>query len=181
MITTSTIYNNTKTVNEHNGMLDMAMEVAAFLDQIGAFAFKNWIDGEVIDGPKRDKFFIKIKLMFPTNVIPDPSVIERLENLKCKTELKKDIYRRVIHVRERDTDQMNNRNGFEKRLVEHNVWVLTLMIPERYLPLDGNTVFKIDDEYHNYNDLEAIYINNEKEQLETEDSDIGGDEGGFDL
>ncbi|ASV44089.1 hypothetical protein PBI_SCTP2_74 [Salicola phage SCTP-2] len=177
MITTSTIYSNTKRLNDQNGMLDIAMECAAFLEQIGAFAFKNWINGELIEGPKREKYFVSFKMMFPENMDPDPIVMERLDNIGCKVQMEQDIYRRVVNVKANSTNNTSfEKEGFEKRLFEHNVWVVSIKIPERFLPLDGNTVFKIDDEYIEYEDIEAVYVDSEQTNIngDEEDNEGGG-------
>ena len=179
MITTSTIYSNTKYINDHSNFLDIAMECAAFLEQIGAFAFKNWINGELVQGPVCEKYFVKMKIMFPENMDPDPAVFERLTNIGCKVELKQDIYRRVVNVKTDDDDASFSKEGFEKRMFEHNIWIVSLKIPERFLPLDGNTLFKIDDEYIEYNDIEAVYVGVENENIENDrggGDDMGGDD-----
>ena len=176
MITTSTIYKNTKNVNENYGKLDAAMEVAAFMDQIGAFAFDNWIDGELVFGPQVEKYYVTIKLMFPNKMPPNPAVFERLSNLECMIDLEEDTYKRVSLIKNDDNIQpieYSAQNGFQKKVFEHKVWIVTIRVPQRYLALDGNTVFNIEGEDILYSDIEAVY-QNEEEAEESASSEFGG-------
>lgn len=183
MITTSTIYRNTRRVNEETSKLDAAMEVAGFLEQVGAFAFDNWVDGELVFGPLIEKYYVTVKLMFPQKLPPNPAVFDRLTNLECIVELEKDTYKRVALVKDntRSSIEMGSGEAFQKQMFTHKVWVLTLKVPQRYLALDGNTMFNIDGEDILFNDLEAIYQTDEQEELNNNsggsEPDEGGDEG----
>lgn len=182
MITTSTIYKNTRNVNENTNKLDAAMEVAAFLEQMGAFAFEHWIDAEVVYGPVIEKFYVTMKLMFPKKMPPDLAVIERLCNLDCIVTLEEDTYKRVVHVREKsdnDIHGMRTYSGFQKKLCEHKVWIIDMKIPQRFLSLDGNTVYNIDGDDILYSDIEAIY--DEDVQNSSEDTSESESSSGFDF
>lgn len=181
MITTSTIYKNTKNVNDNYGKLDAAMEVAAFLEQVGAFAFDNWIDGELVYGPVIEKYYVTIKMMFPKKLPPNPAVFERLTNLECIVELNEDTYKRVALIRDDKVQplEFSADNGFTKKTFEHRVWIVTVRVPQRYLSLDGNTVFNIDGEDIYYSDIEAVYQGEEEAEASAAD-EFGGMDSGAD-
>lgn len=181
MITTSTIYKNTKNVNDDYGKLDAAMEVAAFMEQIGAFAFDNWLDGELVFGPQIEKYYVTIKLMFPNKMPPNPAVFERLTNLECMVELNEDTYKRVALIKDENVQpfEYTTQQGFHKKVFEHKVWIVTIRVPQRYLALDGNTMFNIDGEDILYSDIEAIYQGEEEaEESAASSMDSGGDDFG---
>lgn len=181
MITTSTIYKNTKNVNDDYSKLDAAMEVAAFLEQVGAFAFDNWVDGELVFGPLIEKFHVTVRIMFPKKLSPNPAVFERLTNLECMVEFEEDTYKRVALIKDDNVDaiEYGSNNGFSKKTFEHKVWIVTLRVPQRYLSLDGNTVFNIDGEDIFYSDIEAIYQGDEEAEASAAD-DMGSSSGDLD-
>lgn len=150
MISTSHIYNNTRRLNNDKKMLDVSMDVVRFLDEIGAFAYKNWIYGEVVEGPDVKKYYTYIKFMFPEDLVPDPEVLRRLKKLNCVISLDKDDYKKVNLVTG-DFSNMRYKNTM------HKVWVVSLEIPNRFLPLDGNTTYNIDGEDINYSEIEVYY------------------------
>lgn len=173
MINTSYIYNNTRRLNNDKKVLDVAMDVASFLDEIGAFAYRNWIHGELVDGPTVKKYFTYIKFMFPENLPPDPEVLRRLKKMKCVISIDKDIYKKVTLV----TDDFNN---MRYRNTNHTVWSITLEIPNRFLPLDGNTTFNIDGEDVSYDDIEVYYDDNgDGDSSGSNTSDDDFEEGGL--
>lgn len=177
MITTSMIYKNTKRINDDNNALDIAMECADFLEQTGAFAFKNWEDGEFVSGPFIANFYVEFSLMYPKKRTPDPDYIERLTALDCIVEMKEDEYKRLYYERNQEIkfgDQM-----FEKKVSIHKVWIITIKVPQRFLVLDGNTLFNVDGKDVYYDDLEAVYDEDSAEVTE-DTGDISGD-GGLDF
>lgn len=187
MITTSMIYKNTKRINDQVGALDIAMECAAFLEQSGAFVYRNWEDGELVGGPLIENYYVGISLMFPSKKTPDPAYIARLTNMDCIVEMNKDHYHRVYY--ERNTDVKFGENMFKKLMSKHEVWIINIKIPQRYLVIDGNTIFNVDGRDMYYDDLEATYDEDASTKAEESSGDGGGDndfggeddDGGFDL
>lgn len=186
MITTSLIYKNTKRLNDNGTLLDVAMECADFLEQTGAFAYKNWEDGEFVSGPYIENYYVTFTLMYPFIKTPDPDFIARIANLDCIVEMHKDEYHRVYYARNEEVkfgDQM-----FKKNISKHKVWLITIKVPQRFLALDGNTVFNIDGKDVYYDDIDALY-DGDIEQVDSGNEGggadfgdmVGGDDGDFDL
>lgn len=172
MITTSTIYKNSKSIHENGDALDVLLECVDFLEQTGAFVYKNWIDGEVISPPVLEDYYVTFKVMYPKSITPDPDFIPRLIALDCFVEVNKDEYRRIYYERK---DNVKFGDIFDKKMSIHEVNVITFKIPQRYLALDGNTLYNIDGEDTYFNDIEAIYNNEAASAAETEDDDFGED------
>lgn len=178
MITTSYIYKNTKRLNDNSNSLDTVLECVDFLDRMGASSFKNWLNGELVAGPTISKFFVRTVFMFPEKLLPDPDFIERLQSMNCIVNLTKDSYQRVEYVR----NEITSSNPLTRHLVEHKVWLIEILIPQKYLALDGNTLFNIDGEDIEYEDLDVIYDSEATQQIEAnegDDNDMGGDDFDF--
>ena len=47
---------------------------------------------------------------------------------------------------------------------QHKVWLINIKIPQRFLVMDGNTVFNIDGRDVYYDDLEAVYMTMKQQQ-----------------
>ena len=157
------------------------MECVDFLEA-GAFAFKNWEDGEFISGPYIANFYVEFSLMYPKKRTPDPDYIDRLLSLDCIVDMQEDKYKRVYY--ERNQDVKYGDNMFDKKLSTHKVWIITIKIPQRFLAIDGNTIFNVDGKDIYYDDLEAIY-DQDIPKGDSEDSgdsfDFDGGDGEFDL
>lgn len=172
MINSSVVYRNTKNLDDDASLMDIAMECAYFLEQIGALAYQNWNKGEIVNGPIVTRFYSTVSLMFSCKALPDITVLDRLKSMDCKVSHETDTYRRVVTYKENpDSD------NYMQKVVDHKVWVVTIKIPNRYLALDGNTIMDIDGDDVYYDDIEIIYDGDAEEQLEDGGDDFGG--GGF--
>lgn len=179
MITTSYIYKNTKRLTNNASLLDVALECADFLDRMGASSFKNWLNGELVAGAEIKKYHVRTVYMFPQALTPDPDFIERLQAMNCIVDFKADTYNRVDYVRIDD----NPESELQKKLFKHDVWLIEILIPIKYLALDGNTVFNIDGEDIEYDDIDTVYDSEATRQQDEqgEGGDEFGDEGGDDM
>lgn len=171
MINSSAVYRNTRNLDGDETLMDVAMECAYFLEQIGALAYCNWDKGEVINGPNVTRFFSTISLMFSANALPDITVIDRLKSMQCKVSYETDTYRRVVSYKDGE-DQFAE---YRQKVVDHKVWIVTIKIPNRYLALDGNTIMNIDGDDIYYDDIEIVYNDEAEEAL---NGDGGDDFGG---
>lgn len=176
MINSSAVYRNTRNLDGDTSLMDVAMECAYFLEQIGALAYRNWDKGEIINGPIVSRFFSTITFMFSAKALPDITVLERLKKMQCKISYETDTYRRVVNYREGESENAE----YYQKVVDHKVWLLTIKIPNRYLALDGNTVMDIDGEEIYYDDIEIVYNDEAEEAMNQEDDGGFGGGGGMD-
>ena len=77
-------------VSKSNTLLDMLMEFEKTLDELDMYAFKNWDQGEVLEGPTIGRHYVNVKLMYPKNKMPDPEGAKRLVARDCLVKYKKD-------------------------------------------------------------------------------------------
>ena len=61
-----------KRISETNTLLDMLLEFEKVLDDVDLYAYKNWGQGELLEGPHVDRHFITVKLMYLNEDMPDP-------------------------------------------------------------------------------------------------------------
>lgn len=171
MIKSSVIYRNTKNLDAETTLMDAAMECAFFLEELGILGYRNWDKGELVSGPFLSRFHTTVTFMFSMKALPDMLAIDRMKNMNCLTSVKKDVYERVVR-------KQTSENDYELVKVKHNVVLITIKIPNRYLALDGNTVMSIDGEDIYYEDIDAIYDGDIEPS--GDDGDDGGFGGGFD-
>ena len=50
-----------KKISETNTLLDMLLEFEKVLDTADIYAYKNWIKGEVLEGPKLNRHWVTVK------------------------------------------------------------------------------------------------------------------------
>ena len=60
------IRNAVENINRINGnktLLDMLLEFEKVLDDTGIYAYKNWMSGEVVEGPILERHWFNVTLM----------------------------------------------------------------------------------------------------------------------
>lgn len=97
-------------------MQAVLLQVEDFLDSNHLYAYKNWFEGEVYDGPDLEKYWVRIKLKYDYNLMPDPQAVERLVNLGVTVKYEE--------VKEQ-TDEK-----------EEHFWVISLRIPKTLINID---------------------------------------------
>lgn len=81
----STVIQN---LSDSDTLLDFMIQAEDFLDNMDLYAFENWIDGTVVDGPTVSKYWIELTLMYDYDKMPDPSGAIRLINVGAKASMR---------------------------------------------------------------------------------------------
>ena len=67
-----------KAIEETPHLLDTLLQVEDILDSLDIYVFKNWFQGEVVQGPRIRKFWVSISLKYDYEDMPDPRAALRL-------------------------------------------------------------------------------------------------------
>ena len=59
-------------------LLDVLIAFEDFLDSNDLYVYKNWFDGEIVEGPIISRYWISVTLKYPYRKMPDPEGAERL-------------------------------------------------------------------------------------------------------
>ena len=81
---TQEILDNHYAVHKNTSLLDVLIEFEKSMDEMGIYTYKNWMEGEVVDGPKVGRYWVDITLMYPREQMPDPAGGQRLMGYDCK-------------------------------------------------------------------------------------------------
>jgi len=87
-ISVKLLNDHVKKISETNSLLDMLLEFEKTLDSLNLYAFKNWLKGEILEGPTLKRHYVNIKLLYPYKDMPDPDGAKRLIARDCLVEYK---------------------------------------------------------------------------------------------
>lgn len=148
-ITAQDLNDHLRKVSEGESLLDMLLEFEGILDEVDLYAYKNWIKGEILEGPDVGRHWVTAKFMYMSEDMPDPSGAERLmsRGIKvkfCREELK---YPKKIKTWN-DVDQSRSFNagiggyatgslggvGYVKpKTMTDKVWIVEITMPRKYV------------------------------------------------
>lgn len=178
MIDIDTIYTTLDSAFSSDNVLDILMEFERTLDDLDMYVFKNWLKGEIVDGPKIDRYWITVTLMFPYKLMPDPAGAERLIDHGCKVWYGKDELKHVGKIEGAESYAPDPETGEPTaKILSSPVWLVKITMPRHFvdemqtdkLDTNGGTVDMEDvsnayDE--NLNDDEAAKGNANEENTE---------------
>jgi hypothetical protein len=131
-------------LTEREDLVDILIDVENYLDENNLYVYKNWINGEIVDGPYIKRYWVTIKLKYQYTEMPDPEGGAVL--LKHGTKIHYDIALESFPLPIKGPGDYQP--GTKKpKLGERKVWIITVMIPRRFVQnLDREIMDTYDDE-----------------------------------
>jgi len=175
MIDIDTIYTTLDDAYGSENILDILVEFERVFDQLDVYVFKNWIRGEIVEGPKIERYWITVTLMYPYKMMPDPAGAERLMDHGCKVWYGQDTFNHVAKIKGPESYERDEDGSLESKLIKSPVWTVKITMPRHFVDevqtrkVDaGNTSIDMDDVSgaydDNLNDAEAAKGNAADEQ-----------------
>jgi hypothetical protein len=138
---------NIENVYGSNNSLSLLKDFERVFDELDVYVFDNWIDGELVEGPKESRYFVECTLMWPNDKMPEPKGGQRLLEYGCTVQVAETTMSSVRKIKDPD----DIRPGTRKGKIDHNpVWMIKIKMPKKlmtdinrgYTELDKN---KIED------------------------------------
>jgi len=118
-------------ISKGNDILDTLLEFERTLDNAELFAYKNWILGELVEGPTISRYWYKTVWMYPYAMMPDPNGGLRLRKIGANVSFKKGVFKKPVKV-EGPQDWVNPESKRAK-MAEHEIWLVTIELPLKYI------------------------------------------------
>ena len=138
---------NIEQVYGSNNSLKLLKDFERVIDELDVYVYENWIDGELVAGPKESRYFVECTFMWPRDQMPEPAGGKRLLEYGCKVQVAESEIARVRKIKTPD----DIRPGTRKGKIDHEpIWMVKIMMPKKlmsdinrgYTELDRN---KIED------------------------------------
>lgn len=148
------IIDNTKTLYMTDSALETVMDFERVLDELDVFVFKNWIKGELVEGPVYEKYFVTCTFMWPERLMPDPRGAERLLDYNCSVKFKKTRISYPVAIK----DQSDFRPGTHMpRMAVKPVWLVEIIIPKQLMRDINRGSVELESENIDLEDIEQSY------------------------
>lgn len=124
------IIKNLKTISENNNAFKVIKDFERVMDELDIYVFKNWIDGELLEGPNVSRYKVTCKFVWPKDLMPDPEGGLRLTDYGCSVKYGEShiLYPRKIR------DPEDFRPGTKKGKIDaHPVWIVEISMPKQLI------------------------------------------------
>ena len=157
------ILDNLKANTGRDSALETLMDVERVMDTANIYVYKNWIEGEVVEGPRIDRYWVTVTLMYPKALMPDPEGAMRLIKNGCKVYYTEEELITAAKLRSPD-DSEGQDNAAGKRpgqtrakKVIKPIWLVTLVMPRKYLDDVESSKLRVDDQEINSGAVQKAY------------------------
>lgn len=120
------IASTVKGIMTSDGAMSTLLDFERVLDQSDLYAFKNWIIGELVQGPDVGRYTVTCVFMWPYNLMPDPRGVKRLMKIGCKVKFAKSDVKIPIQIEDYDDYVPGTRYP---KAVKKKVWFVEIEIP----------------------------------------------------
>jgi hypothetical protein len=139
------IITNIEQIYGSNNSLNQLKDFERVLDELDVYVYDNWIDGELVEGPKETRYYIQCTFMWPEEKMPEPLGGKRLLEYGCKVEFAEDMLAKVRKIKTPDDIRPGTRKG---KIDQESIWMVRITMPKKlmsdinrgYRNLDKNKV-----------------------------------------
>ena len=124
------IIKNVENIYNSDTAFQVLKDFERVLDELDLYVYKNWEDGELLQGPDIGRHLVTCSFMWDRGNMPDPMGGKRLVDYDCKVSYKKDSV--IVPRKIEDPDDM--RPGTKKgKLDRKPVWLVNIKMPKSLL------------------------------------------------
>ena len=124
------VIDNLQTLTVNDSSFRVLKDFERVLDELDLYVFKNWEDGELIEGPNVSRYMVTCKFMWPREEMPDPKAGARLLDYGCHVKFQKDN----ILVPRKVYEPGDFRPGTKKVKIDaHPIWIVEDSMPKKLM------------------------------------------------
>ena len=128
-----------------NNSLGLLKDFERVIDELDVYVYENWIDGELLEGPVEDRYFVTCSFMWPKDKMPEPKGGMRLLEYGCKVKIGESQISKVRKIKKPEDIRPGTRKG---KIDHEDIWIVKIMMPQKlmsdinrgYKNLDKNKV-----------------------------------------
>lgn len=133
------ILTNIENIYGSNNALNTLKDFERVLDELGVYVYENWMEGELLEGPKESRYWVSCTFMWPEKDMPNPQGGKRLLDYGCRVFFKKDEINSVRKIKTPDDIRPGTKKG---KVDKEAIWAVEIRIPKKLM-------FDIDKGYRN--------------------------------
>lgn len=150
----SDVIENTKEIYMTDSSLITLLDFERVLDELDTYVFANWKEGELVEGPIYEKYFVTCTFMWPYKMMPDPRGGERLLDYDCEVYYSKDELEYPIKVKTPDDFEAGTKMP---KMAKKPVWLVTIVMPKKLMQEIQQGSLDLESATLDLEDIEQAY------------------------
>jgi hypothetical protein len=164
------VIENTKAIFMTDSSLNTLLDFERVLDELDLYVFSHWKEGELVEGPVYEKYFVTCTFMWPYKLMPDPRGGERLLDYDCEVYYSKDQLEYPIKVTTPDDFEPGTKMP---KMGKKPVWLVTVVMPKKLMQEIQQGSLDLESATLDLEDIEQAYeegqdseVNYNQEEIE---------------
>ena len=145
---------NTKQIYTSDSGLNTLLDFERVLDNLDIFSFKNWLDGELVDGPVVGRYWISCSFMWPKSKMPDPRGPVRLLDYGCTVTYTESTVKIPVKINDPEDFRAGTKQG---KLITVPVWIVKITMPKELISDIERGSLEIAGEEYDLSELQDAY------------------------
>jgi len=137
-----------------DGSMSILLDFERVLDEMDMYAFRNWLLGELVEGPEISKYAVSCTFMWPYKMMPDPKAGKRLLQFGCKVNYQQSSMKVPIKVTEPDDFEADTKMP---KLVDKKIWLVEIIMPKELVTDIRTGSVELEGETIDLEDLDLAY------------------------
>lgn len=150
------------------GSMSTLLDFERCLDEADLYAYKNWIMGELVEGPNVGRYACSAIFMWPYRMMPDPRGALRLEAIGCKVTFGKSSIEVPVQVQDYEDFVPGTRYP---KMHERKVWFVEIKIPIELMNDIKEGSIDLADQTIDLSEIEDAY-NEDLDKMDTGDGGV---------
>lgn len=168
------IISTVKGIMTSDGSMSTVLDFERVLDEADLYAFRNWISGELVQGPDVGRYSVKCTFMWPYDLMPDPRGAKRLTNIGCKVEFAKSKIEVPVEILDYDDFVPGTRYP---KMHERKVWFVRIEIPLELMDNIKEGSIDLADSTIDLEEIEDAYSKDLDKEGMQQDNTVQGAQG----
>lgn len=156
------VIENTKEIFMTDSSLSTLLDFERVLDELDLYVFAHWKEGELVEGPIYEKYFVTCTFMWPYKLMPDPRGGERLLDYDCEVYYSKDTLEYPIKVENPDDYEPGTKMP---KLGKKPVWLVTIVMPKKLMQEIQQGSLELESATLDLEDIEKAYEKGEDSEI----------------
>ena len=148
------VLENIKEISLTDSAVNTLLDFERVIDELDIYAFANWKRGELVQGPKYEKYFVVCTFMWPYKKMPDPRGGERLLDYGCEIKYKKDMLEYPVKVKDQNDFKPGTR---VPKLAKTPIWLVEIVMPKKLMQEINQGSLELESGTVDVEDIESSY------------------------
>jgi hypothetical protein len=163
------IIENTKEIFMTDSALNSLLDFERVLDELDLYVFANWKQGELVEGPVYEKYFVSCTFMWPYKLMPDPRGGERLLDYDCEVYYSKDTLEYPVKVENPDDFEPGTKMP---KMGKKPVWLVTVVMPKKLMQEINQGSLELESATLDMEDVEQAYEEGDDSSTNFDQEDV---------